>query len=176
MYYYLTTTCALVLVTFLVSRCLLYLFFFFFLMIRQPPISTRPDTLLPYTTLFRSDLQAEPDDARNPVERCDGEGRQPAAKEQDHRHARHQDHVRVFAEEEQGEGHRRIFDLVAGNQLGLGLRQIERMPVGLGQRRDEEDDEHREERQGEPHRLLHVDDGAEVQRADRKSTRLNSSH
>src|SRR3546814_2511482 len=29
---------------------------FFFLMIRQPPRSTRTDTLFPYTTLFRSDL------------------------------------------------------------------------------------------------------------------------
>src|SRR3546814_15216106 len=29
-------------------------FFFFFLMIRQPPRSTRTDTLFPYTTLFRS--------------------------------------------------------------------------------------------------------------------------
>src|SRR3546814_1441778 len=29
--------------------------FFFFLMIRRPPISTRTDTLFPYTTLFRSD-------------------------------------------------------------------------------------------------------------------------
>src|SRR3546814_7915719 len=28
--------------------------FFFFLMIRRPPISTRSDTLFPYTTLFRS--------------------------------------------------------------------------------------------------------------------------
>src|SRR3546814_13259926 len=31
-----------------------YFFFFFFLMIRRPPISTRTDTLFPYTTLFRS--------------------------------------------------------------------------------------------------------------------------
>src|SRR3546814_15023992 len=29
--------------------------FVFFLMIRRPPRSTRPDTLFPYTTLFRSD-------------------------------------------------------------------------------------------------------------------------
>src|SRR3546814_14469380 len=29
---------------------------FFFLMIRRPPRSTRTDTLFPYTTLFRSDL------------------------------------------------------------------------------------------------------------------------
>src|SRR3546814_5497041 len=31
--------------------------FFFFLMIRRPPRSTRTDTLLPYTTLFRSPCQ-----------------------------------------------------------------------------------------------------------------------
>src|SRR3546814_17215288 len=30
--------------------------FVFFLMIRRPPISTRTDTLFPYTTLFRSSL------------------------------------------------------------------------------------------------------------------------
>src|SRR3546814_10634567 len=30
------------------------IYFFFFLMIRLPPISTRTDTLFPYTTLFRS--------------------------------------------------------------------------------------------------------------------------
>src|SRR3546814_4222501 len=32
----------------------MYSFFFFFLMIRRPPRSTRTDTLVPYTTLFRS--------------------------------------------------------------------------------------------------------------------------
>src|SRR3546814_19541271 len=32
---------------------------FFFLMIRRPPRSTRTDTLLPYTTLFRSEIAAE---------------------------------------------------------------------------------------------------------------------
>src|SRR3546814_11805100 len=40
--------------------CVLCVFFFlllfFFLMIRQPPRSTRTDTLFPYTTLFRSAL------------------------------------------------------------------------------------------------------------------------
>src|SRR3546814_13487853 len=34
--------------------CFVYAFLFFFLMIRRPPRSTRTDTLLPYTTLFRS--------------------------------------------------------------------------------------------------------------------------
>src|SRR3546814_19693730 len=33
---------------------------FFFLMIRQPPISTRTDTLFPYATLFRSADPANP--------------------------------------------------------------------------------------------------------------------
>src|SRR3546814_16011503 len=33
--------------------------FLFFLMIRRPPRSTRTDTLFPYTTLFRSDREAE---------------------------------------------------------------------------------------------------------------------
>src|SRR3546814_238806 len=32
----------------------MFLFFFFFLIVRRPPISTRTDTLFPYTTLFRS--------------------------------------------------------------------------------------------------------------------------
>src|SRR3546814_3658231 len=32
--------------------------FFFFLMIRRPPRSTRTDTLFPYTTLFRSAVNA----------------------------------------------------------------------------------------------------------------------
>src|SRR3546814_12594568 len=37
--------------------CFSYLkFVFFFLMIRRPPRSTLTDTLLPYTTLFRSSL------------------------------------------------------------------------------------------------------------------------
>src|SRR3546814_16444987 len=31
-----------------------FVFLFLFLMIRQPPRSTRTDTLFPYTTLFRS--------------------------------------------------------------------------------------------------------------------------
>src|SRR3546814_16354271 len=33
---------------------LLFVLFLLFLMIRQPPRSTRTDTLFPYTTLFRS--------------------------------------------------------------------------------------------------------------------------
>src|SRR3546814_18170959 len=36
------------------SFIVLWLCYFFFIMIRRPPISTRTDTLFPYTTLFRS--------------------------------------------------------------------------------------------------------------------------
>src|SRR3546814_14190023 len=32
----------------------MFYYYCFFLMIRRPPRSTRPDTLFPYTTLFRS--------------------------------------------------------------------------------------------------------------------------
>src|SRR3546814_13164078 len=37
--------------------CLCLHLVFFFLMIRRPPRSTRTDTLFPYTTLFRSEIQ-----------------------------------------------------------------------------------------------------------------------
>src|SRR3546814_20012499 len=39
---------------FFLSFLLVFFYFFFFLMIRRPPRSTRTDTLVPYTTLFRS--------------------------------------------------------------------------------------------------------------------------
>src|SRR3546814_17703491 len=43
-----------------VFRLVVFFFlFFFFLMIRRPPRSTRTDTLFPYTTLFRSDHEAD---------------------------------------------------------------------------------------------------------------------
>src|SRR3546814_11190992 len=41
-----------IVVLFIVIR--LAFIFFFFIMIRRPPISTRTDTLFPYTSLFRS--------------------------------------------------------------------------------------------------------------------------
>src|SRR3546814_17975105 len=40
----------------------MWCFFLFFLIIRRPPRSTRPDTLFPYTTLFRAEGQTEADD------------------------------------------------------------------------------------------------------------------
>src|SRR3546814_16272484 len=46
------SSCCLVSVTY--KSVVIVSFGFFFLMIRRPPRSTRTDTLLPYTTLFRS--------------------------------------------------------------------------------------------------------------------------
>src|SRR3546814_4267710 len=45
-----------------------YVFFFF--MLRRPPISTRTDTLFPYTTLFRSSTGGEPTGATSPDGYC----------------------------------------------------------------------------------------------------------
>src|SRR3546814_7214983 len=50
------------------------MYYVFFLMIRRPPRSTRTDTLLPYTTLFRAARQE-----RNPLEPAGGvDAREPA--------------------------------------------------------------------------------------------------
>src|SRR3546814_5256752 len=43
----------------LFSSSFLFICVFFFLSTRRPPRSTRPDTLFPYTTLFRSSLRHE---------------------------------------------------------------------------------------------------------------------
>jgi hypothetical protein len=59
-------------------------------------------------------------------------------------------------EEEQGKGHGAVLDEEARHQLALALRQVERGAVRLGQRADEEDDEHREERDEEPDGLLRL--------------------
>src|SRR3546814_473469 len=50
---------------YLLFICLFLCFlFFFFLMDRRPPISTRTDTLFPYTTLFRAERANHPGPAR----------------------------------------------------------------------------------------------------------------
>src|SRR3546814_18970217 len=47
-------------VVYLVLVLSMYTIMFFFLMIRRPLISTRTDTLFPFTTLFRSFLESVP--------------------------------------------------------------------------------------------------------------------
>ena len=72
-------------------------------------------------------LGEQPDDARDStVERRPVERRQPAAPEQDGVERAHQEDVGIFAEPEEREAHRRIFGLVAGDELALRLDQVER--------------------------------------------------
>src|SRR3546814_13647180 len=100
---------------------------FFFLMIRRPPRSTRPDTRLPYTTLFRSDRATARHRAFGRV--CQGGAALPSSK----------DVGQYFG------GLR--FSAVFRERVGEGAYSIKRIarPVAL-------------------------------ELADRKSTRLNSSH
>src|SRR3546814_4458039 len=119
-------------------------------MIRQPPRSTRTDTLFPYTTLFRSQTLLEAV-AVAVDQRMMRPGDRRARTEQDHR-----------VEQRQRES---VDDV---NALGRPHRD-RRRAVLSEQRVDraiDDLDRHREQREVEP--------GPEP--ADRKSTRLNSSH
>ena len=72
----------------------------------------------------------------------------PAAEEEADHQAAVDDHRRVFGEHEEGELHRRVLGVIAGHQLRLRFRQIERRAVVLRVHRHEEDergDELREE-------------------------------
>ena len=51
------------------------------------------------------------------------------------------DHVHVLAEEEQRPLHARVLGVEAGHEFALGLGQVERRAVGLGERGDHEDHE-----------------------------------
>ena len=73
-------------------------------------------------------------------------------------------HVGVLGHVEVGELHARIFGVVAGDELGLGLGQVEGRAVRLGHGRDPEDDERdgHEEAVPDARRLLAADDLDEV--------------
>ncbi len=60
-----------------------------------------------------------------------------AAPEQGGVQRAHQDDVGIFAQPVEREGHRRIFGLIARDELALRLCQVERRALRLGQRRDE---------------------------------------
>ena len=55
-----------------------------------------------------------------------------------------------FGEEEQREGHARVLDHVAGDDLRLALDHVEGRAVGLGDAGDEVDQQHRQQRQPVP--------------------------
>ena len=65
----------------------------------------------------------------------------PAAEEQDHHQEAGGDHVRVFAEEEEGQLQGVVLGVVAADEFLLRLGQIERQAVALGERAGHEQQE-----------------------------------
>ena len=78
------------------------------------------------------------------------EQRVPAAEEEQRREARDRDHVQVLGDEEQPEAQARVLGVEPADEFGLGLDQIERRAIGLGDRGDDVDDEADELRHDEP--------------------------
>src|SRR6185436_15079359 len=87
----------------------------------------------------RSDLQEE----RHPAQTVRVEQRDavPAAQIQVRRHRRHRRHVDVLGMREQREADRAVFRVVAGDPFMLGLGELERRAVRLGEAGDDVDDE-----------------------------------
>ena len=74
----------------------------------------------------------------------------PAAEEQRHAEAGERDQVDVLGHREEPEAHAAVLGVVAGDELLLGLGQVERRPRRLGRAREQEDDEADELRQHVP--------------------------
>jgi hypothetical protein len=100
--------------------------------------------------VFSNSQMEARDEAVPPQHRDALERRQPAAEEQQRGQHRDQDHVGVFGEEEDREGHARVLDVEAGDDLRLALGDVEGRAVGLGDAGDEVDAEQRQQRQPEP--------------------------
>src|SRR3546814_5164523 len=113
-------------------------------MLRLPPRSQRTDTLFPYTTLFRSYLGEQPNDARDIIKRRPVEWGQIAAPEQYGIQCAHENDVRIFAEPIKREAHGAIFGLIAGNQLRLRFGKVKWGSRCFRPGRDQEHHRHRE--------------------------------
>ena len=88
-------------------------------------------------TAFQSPTRRPPGRSPSPRRRVDGLGADagdlPAAEEERHGHRRHDPDVGPLDQEEDGEAEARVLRQVAGHQLRLGLGQVERRAVPLGQ-------------------------------------------
>src|SRR3546814_10900585 len=135
---------------------------FFFLMIRRPPRSTRTDTLFPYTTLFRSeaDIGREIDAV---IARRLAEPFEFALARLQLRQAEDMRDIGVAAPVDADEGGGDALRQEGQNQPRGWIGRRQRI-VYMGVRIDEA---------GRDDQSRGVDDPG---RADRKSTRLNSSH
>src|SRR5690348_15137582 len=80
------------------------------------------------------ELQDQPPPAGlgEPAEMPALERAEPAAHEQDRHQERHQDHVRVFGEEEQRERRTRILDVETRDDFRFAFGDVERQAIGLG--------------------------------------------
>ena len=111
-----------------------------------------------------AELEQEPD-RPEAVERVDPR-ELPAAEEERHAERREDDHVDVLGRLEEPPAHAGVLGVVPGDELGVGLGEVERRPRRLGDPAEQEDDEPDELRDEEPERLsLPVDDLDQVQRA-----------
>ena len=96
-----------------------------------------------------------------------GERAHPAAEEQRHGDHGHDREAGVLVEVEHAEAHARVLGGVAGDQLGLGLGQVERAAVQLGDGGDVEDEEGERRVEADPLVVgLEGDDDVDAQRAD----------
>ena len=73
----------------------------------------------------------------------------------------------VLGEQEGDEARAAVLGDVAADQLGVGLDEVERRAVGLGEAGDQEDQEADELRDEVPHARLGMDDRGQRQRARR---------
>ena len=73
------------------------------------------------------------DERVDPARRVDPERQQPAAEEQRHGDPGDDQHVQVLGEQERDQAHAAVLGDVARDQLGVGLGQVERGAVGLGE-------------------------------------------
>ena len=74
----------------------------------------------------------------------------PAAEEERHRERRERDQVHVLGHLEEAPAHAAVLGVVAGDELLLGLGQVERRAVRLGGAGDQEHDEARRLRDDVP--------------------------
>ena len=82
----------------------------------------------------KSEHLHEHDDRVDPRRRVD-ERDVPAAEEERHRERRRRRDVEVLGREERGEAAAAVLGVVAADELGVGLGEVERRAVGLGEAR-----------------------------------------
>jgi len=87
----------------------------------------------------------------------------PPAEEQRRHQRTRRHHVRVLGDEKERELHRAVFGVITRDELRFGFRQVEWQPVGLGERRDHENEKGDRQIDDVPSAPgLLVDDGVEA--------------